>query len=113
MINYLDLCLNCRATYMDLYTIGCTIEPPFIWYIQMCMLIWKVCVYFSFVFRDLFVKSEDAPQLSQNYIRPKLMAENSIPIERLGREYLQPCNAKTALTLKFSLTKSQTGSFSI
>ena len=46
----LKLSLNCLATYMDLYTIECTIEPPFIWYIQKYMLIWKVCFYFSFVF---------------------------------------------------------------
>ena len=30
--------------------IGCTIEPPFIWYIQMCILIWIICFYFSFIF---------------------------------------------------------------
>ena len=35
---------------MDLYTTGCTIEPPIVWYIQKCMLIWKICFYFSFVF---------------------------------------------------------------
>ena len=35
---------------MDLYTIGCTIEPPIVWCIQKCMLIWKICFYFSFVF---------------------------------------------------------------
>ena len=34
---------------MDLYTIGSTIEPPIVWYIQKCMLIWKICFYFSFV----------------------------------------------------------------
>ena len=26
---------------MDLYTIGCTTEPPFIWYTQKCMLYGK------------------------------------------------------------------------
>ena len=35
---------------MDLYPIGYTIEPPFIWYIQKCMLIWEICFYFSFVY---------------------------------------------------------------
>ena len=35
---------------MDLYTIGCTIEPPIVWYIQKCMLIGKICFYFSFVY---------------------------------------------------------------
>ena len=35
---------------MDLYTIGCTIEPPIVWYIQKCMLIWIICFYFSFVY---------------------------------------------------------------
>ena len=34
---------------MDLYTIGCKIEPPIVWYIQKCMLIWKFFSYFSFV----------------------------------------------------------------
>ena len=29
---------------MDKYTIGCTIEPPIVCYIQKCMLIWKNCV---------------------------------------------------------------------
>ena len=38
-----------RATYIDLYTIGCAIELPIVWYIQKCMLIWKICFYFSFV----------------------------------------------------------------
>ena len=38
-----------RATYVDLYTNGCTIKPPIVWYIQKCMLIWKICFYSSFV----------------------------------------------------------------
>ena len=35
---------------MNRYTIGCTIKPPFIWYIQKCTLIWIICFHFSFVF---------------------------------------------------------------
>ena len=50
-----------RATYIDLYTIGCTIEPPVVWYIQKCMLIWKICFYFSFVVCDVVIKKNDAP----------------------------------------------------
>ena len=49
-VNYFSICLTVRATYIDLYTIGCTIEPPVVWYIQKCMLIWKICFYFSRVF---------------------------------------------------------------
>ena len=45
-----EICYTVRATYIYLYTIGCTIEPPIVWYIQKCMLIWKNCFYFSFVF---------------------------------------------------------------
>ena len=37
-----------RATYMDLYTIWCTIESDFIWFDQKCMLIWIVCFCFQF-----------------------------------------------------------------
>ena len=44
--------LNCPChLYGSIYhRIGCTIEPPIVWYIQKCMLIWKICFYFSFVF---------------------------------------------------------------
>ena len=38
------------ATYMDLYTIGCPIDSPFIWFSQKCMLIWIICFYLRFVF---------------------------------------------------------------
>ena len=41
---------------MDLYTIGCTIEPPIVWYIQKSMLIWKICFYFSFVYAIYLLK---------------------------------------------------------
>ena len=60
--------LNCPC---HLYgSIGCTIEPHFIWYIQKYMLIWRICFHFSFVFaicstkmktrhvtRDLFMEN--------------------------------------------------------
>ena len=46
--------------YMDLFNIGCTIEPPVVWYIQKCMLIWKICFYFSFVFA-ICLSKKDAP----------------------------------------------------
>ena len=52
----LDVKLSVPPMYMDLYTIGSTIEPPFIWYIQKCMLIWKICFYFSFVVCDVVIK---------------------------------------------------------
>ena len=41
--------LTVPATYIDLYPIEYTVEPPIIWYIQKCMLIWKICFYSSFV----------------------------------------------------------------
>ena len=48
---FFSACLKTvRATYMDLYTIGCTIESPFIWYIQKYMFIWKLYFCFRFVF---------------------------------------------------------------
>ena len=39
--------LSCPCHH--LYTIGCTIEPPIVWYIQKCIFIWKILFYFSFV----------------------------------------------------------------
>ena len=39
-----------RAIYMDLYTIGCTVETPIVWYIQKYMLIGKIFFYFCFVY---------------------------------------------------------------
>ena len=41
--------LNCLCNHTDLYTIGCTIELPFIWFNKKCMLVWKTCFYFSSV----------------------------------------------------------------
>ena len=42
-----------RATYMDLYTIGYTVEPPIAWYFHKCMFIEGNCLYFSFVTTNL------------------------------------------------------------
>ena len=39
-----------EPSVLPIWVCGCTIEPPFIWFIQKCMLIWKVCLYSSSVF---------------------------------------------------------------
>ena len=44
-----NLKLSVPPIWIYVYTIECTIEPPIVWYIQKCMLIWKICFYFSFV----------------------------------------------------------------
>ena len=50
---------------IQIYTpVGYTIEPPFIWYIQKCMLIWEIFLK-HFCLRYLFVKNEDAPCYSR------------------------------------------------
>ena len=41
--------LTVRATYMDLYIIGCTVEPSIVRYTQKYFLIGKICFYFIFV----------------------------------------------------------------
>ena len=45
-----------RASYIDLYTIGCTIEPPVVWYIKKCMLIWKIVFILVLSLRSVYQK---------------------------------------------------------
>ena len=63
------------ATYIDLYTIGCTIEPPIVWYIQKCMLIWKICFYFSFVFAICLSKKKTRHITRDRFIEKKLLRQ--------------------------------------
>ena len=73
---------------MDLYTIGCTIEPPVVWYIQKCMLIWKICFYFSFVVCDVVIK-----KTTRHVMRPPFTEKglNVLPQMQLGLIMLTDC----------------------
>ena len=57
---------NCPATYMDLYTIGCTIEPPIVLVYSKVYVDLENLISFYFCLHDLFVKNEDVPY----YARP-------------------------------------------
>jgi len=104
---------------MDLYTIGCTIKPAFIWYIQKCMLIWKVCFYFCLVFAICLSKMKTR-YVTRNLFTEKVLSRwdnfNSCdPLTyttRKGRKWLSAYRSKK-LRSKFRITKMQRSESSI
>ena len=103
---------------MDLYIVGCTIEPSFIWYIRKCMLIRKFFL-FKFCLRELFVKNEDAPRYARPIRGKGALALGQFQLARSfhihdwkGRKWLRASRC-LKIRAKFRITKMQRSKSSV
>jgi len=67
-----------HATYMDLYTIGCTIEPPHRLVYSKGLVDMENLLLFEFCLRDLFVKNKDALSYARPIHRKGALAQKAV-----------------------------------